>query len=455
VELGYVKSARRYSVKRYYDPLIFNHTLDSVDHRKYLIATYYVEDSVPGIDFIDHFDLLKSIIIEGSVGSWMEVKEEIGEVRERYSGKLLGYYEVPSERSDTKKAVVQFGFSIDSWEHCIPMMILSIAGNCFAYSPKLRLLDISLPEDLVKEFQGPKFGISGIRKQLGVKERPLILHIIKPKMGMRPEQIANQVYQTALGGIDMCKDDEMTSDTPYCKFEDRLNAVMKAIDKAENETGKRIIYFINVTDEVNKINKKARKAVKEGGNGLLFCYSAGLSALRVLTEDPEVDVPVLLHPSYMLSMIQSISYPTLAKLCRLCGADLMLNPTYWSSIPLVSLEEGIRTSHVLTAPLSHIKRTWPMPAAGMYPGLLPTIVREFGTDIIIPAGGGVLGHPQGYTAGAKAWMQAVDAVMEDLPLEEAAKTRLELKAAIDHWGVLKRPYTPWLRAAPKYHPKRR
>ena len=86
-----------------------------------------------------------------------------------------------------------------------------------------------------------------------------------------------------------------------------------------------------------------------------------------------------------------------------------------------------------------------MPAAGMYPGLLPTLVREFGSDIIVPAGGGVLGHPHGYTAGAKAWMQAVDAVMEDLPLEEAAKTRPELKVAIDHWGVLKRPHTPWSR----------
>ena len=437
---------------QFYDPQIFNNMLDGVDRKKYLIATYYVEDTVPGVDFLDHFKLIQSIIVEGSTGSWMEVKEELGEVREKFSGKLLGYYEVPSAK-DVKKAVFQAGYSIDAWEKCVPMILLSIAGNCFAYSPKLRLLDICFPEDLAKEFKGPKFGVEGIREMLGVEKRPLILHIIKPKMGMTPEQIANQVYRTALGGVDMIKDDEMTSDTEYCKLEDRLRAVMKALNEAEKKTGKKVIYFTSITDEVNKINEKARKAVKAGANGLLLCYSAGPSALRLLTEDEEVNVPVLSHPSHMLSMIDRISYPSLAKLCRLCGADLMLCPTYWSSIPLVSLEEGIRTSHVLTAPFFHIKKTWPMPAAGMYPGLLPTLVREYGTDIVVPAGGGVLGHPGGYTAGARAWMQAVEAVMEDIPLEEAAKTRPELRAAIDHWGVLKRPSTPWLRAGPQYHPR--
>lgn len=94
-----------------------------------------------------------------------------------------------------------------------------------------------------------------------------------------------------------------------------------------------------------------------------------------------------------------------------------------------------------------------MPAAGMYPGLVPTLVREYGTDIIIPAGGGMLGHPGGYTAGAKAWIQAFEAVMNDIPLEEAAKTDPELREAINKWGVLKKPETPWGDVSPKYRPK--
>ena len=439
-------------MKRYYDPLVFNHMLDGIDREKYVIATYYVEDMVPGVNFLDHFKLLQSIIVEGSTGSWMEVKEELGEVRERYAGKLLGYYEIPAEKG-VKKAIFQAGYSIESWGKSVPMMLLSSAGNCFIYSPKLRLLDMCFPKGLVKEFQGPKFGIEGIRELTGIKKRPLTLHIIKPKMGMTPEQIADQVYQTAIGGVDMVKDDEMTSDTQYCSFDERLEAVMGALNKAEKKTGKKVIYFISITDEVNRINKTARKAVKAGANGLLLCYSAGPSALRVLAEDPKVDIPILLHPSHMLSMIDRITYPVFAKLGRLCGADMMLTPSYWSTTPVVSLEEGLRASQVLTAPFFHIKKTWPMPAAGMYPGLLPVLTREHGMDIIVPAGGGMLGHPDGYRAGARAWIQAAEAVTEGIPLEEAAKGQPELRSALDHWGELKRPSTPWLRAGPQYHPK--
>jgi 2,3-diketo-5-methylthiopentyl-1-phosphate enolase len=439
-------------MKRYYDPLVFNHMLDGIDREKYVIATYYVEDTVPGIDFLDHFKLLQSIIVEGSTGSWMEVKEELGTVREQYAGKLLGYYEIPSE-DGVKRAVFQAGYSIDSWGKSVPMMLLSSAGNCFIYSPKLRLLDVCFPEGLVKEFQGPKFGIEGIREMTGVRERPLTLHIIKPKMGMTPDQIASQVYETAMGGVDMCKDDEMTSDTEYCSFDERLEAVMGAIDRAEEKTGKRVLYFISITDEVNRINKIARKAVDAGANGLLLCYSAGPSALRVLADDPKVDIPILLHPSHMLAMMNRISYPVFAKIGRLCGADMMLTPSYWSTTPVVSLEEGLRAGQVLTAPFFHIKRTWPMPAAGMHPGLLTVLVNEHGKDIIVPAGGGMLGHPDGYRAGAMAWRQASEAVNEGIPLGKAAADNPELKAALDHWGELKRPTTPWLRAGPQYHPK--
>ena len=73
-------------------------------------------------------------------------------------------------------------------------------------------------------------------------------------------------------------------------------------------------------------------------------------------------------------------------------------------------------------------------------------------DIIVPAGGGILGHPMGYTAGARAMIQAAEAVSENIPLEEAAKTRPELRAAIEKWGVPERPRTPWVQAhLGKYH----
>lgn len=437
-------------MKQLYDPQLFEYMVESgID--KYVVATYYLEDTVEGVDFLDHFSLIKTLIVEGSTGSWQEVKEETPEVRERLAGKLLGYYEVPGPKN-VKRAVIQLGFPIEAWEPNVPMMLLSFSGNCFAYSKNLRLLDVFIPPELAKNFKGPKFGIEGIRELTGVYNRPLSVHIIKPKMGMTPQQTADQVYQTALGGVDLVKDDEMTSDTAYCRFDDRLDAVMEALAKAEKKTGKKVLYFISITDEVDKVQEKARRAVKNGANGLLLCYSAGLSTLRVLAEDPEINVPILVHPSHMLALLNRISFVALSKLIRLCGGDLTLSPTIWSSIPVASLEESLRCYQVLRAPFYHIKRTFPMPAAGMHPGLLPILIQEAGIDIIIPAGGGMLGHPMGYTAGAKAWQQAFEAVTKGIPLEEAAKQYPELKAALDKWGTIKRPVTPWTYIAPQYRP---
>jgi len=439
----------------YYNPEIFVQTFDGIDRDKYVVATYYMDDCLPGEDFIDHFALVQAMALEGSTGTWEKVEEDTAEMRDVYSSKLVGYFEIPTDDPCRKAAMVQLAFPMAAWGNNITMMLLAIAGNCFAYSPTIRLVDVYLGKQFLDGFAGPKFGVPGIRQLLGVEKRPLSLHIIKPKMGMTPEQVADQCYQTAIGGVDMMKDDEMTSDVANCNYLDRLKAVNAALDKAEKETGKRPIYLLSITHEPEKMKERAYKAIDAGANGLLITYSAGLGALREITEDPKINVPVMLHASHMIAQMKSVSWPVNAKLCRLCGADLMLTPTMWSSIPMVSLEEGIRTSHMQLAPLGHIKPTFAMPCAGVYPGLAPILIGEYGTDLVIPAGGGMLGHPDGYTAGAKSWQQAIAGAMSDEPFVEFAKRpeNKELRRAIWKWGYLERPKSPWLRVAPKFHPK--
>jgi len=441
-------------MKQYYDFEIFHQTLDGIDLDEHVIASYYMKDCLEGEKFLDHFALVQAMALEGSTGTWERVEEDTEAMRIAMSSKLVGYHEIPSEDLYTKAAVVQLAFPIRAWGDNIPMMLLAIAGNCFAYSKNLMLTDLFIGKNLLKKFQGPKFGVDGIRKFTGVKERPLSLHIIKPKMGMTPEQTANQVRLTAMGGADMCKDDEMLADAYNNTMEQRLPLVMDEINKAADKTGKKMIYMCSITDEPLKMMDKAKRAVELGANGLLVSYSAGLGTLRELTSNPDINVPVMLHPSHMIAMMKQIAWPVLAKLCRLCGADLMLTPTMWSSIPMVSHEEGLRTSFMQLAPLGHIKRTFPMPCAGVYPGVAEAIIGEYGPDIIIPAGGGMLGHPDGYTVGAQSWQQAIAAVMDDIPLLEAAMKpeNKALRRAIEKWGYKERPKAPWLRLAPEYQP---
>ena len=72
--------------------------------------------------------------------------------------------------------------------------------------------------------------------------------------------------------------------------------------------------------------------------------------------------------------------------------------------------------------------------------------------MIIPAGGGMLGHPMGYTAGAKAWRQAVDAAIQGAKLSEYARDHEELKVAIEKWGIRKRPQTYWGYLGKEFNP---
>jgi len=131
----------------------------------------------------------------------------------------------------------------------------------------------------------------------------------------------------------MCKDDEMLGDAYNNTMEQRLPLVMDEIKRHKDKTGKEMIYLCSITDEPSKMLDKARRAIDLGANGLLIAYSVGLGSFRELTSHPDINVPVMMHGSHMIAMMKQIAWPVLAKLCRLCGADLMLTPTMWSSIP--------------------------------------------------------------------------------------------------------------------------
>jgi len=65
---------------------------------------------------------------------------------------------------------------------------------------------------------------------------------------------------------------------------------------------------------------------------------------------------------------------------------------------------------------------------------IPQLIEILGKDVVFQFGGGCHGHPDGTEAGAKAIRQAVDVVLEDVSLEEKAKTSLELNQALEKWG---------------------
>ncbi len=80
-----------------------------------------------------------------------------------------------------------------------------------------------------------------------------------------------------------------------------------------------------------------------------------------------------------------------------------------------------------------LKPVLPVASGGLYPGLVPALLEIFGNDVVLQAGGGIHGHPDGTVCGATAMRQAVDATLEGKTLEEYAKTHNELAASLKQW----------------------
>ena len=156
---------------RFYDPEIFLQTLDGIDIDNHVIASYYLRDRLEGEKFLDHPSLVQAMGLEGSTGTWEKVKEDTKEVRKAMSSKMVGYHEIPTDDFYVKSAVVQLAFPIRAWGNNIPMMLLAIAGNCFAYSKNIMLTDLFIGKELLKKFQGPKSGVDGIRKLRPMRSR--------------------------------------------------------------------------------------------------------------------------------------------------------------------------------------------------------------------------------------------------------------------------------------------
>ncbi|MEM2082867.1 MAG: RuBisCO large subunit C-terminal-like domain-containing protein [Candidatus Bathyarchaeia archaeon] len=423
-----------------YDPYAFS-IFEGIDQEAFLIAAYRIESSGNR----EASKVAEALAAEATTGTWLRVPTETDEIRERSQGKVLGVYEFPAE-GDSRKFLALVAHPLANFGDGMPitMVMTGIAGNIYSMGlASVRLVDLFMPKSFLREFKGPKFGIGGLRDLLRVGDRPLVGAIMKPKLGMAPREVAKVCYEAAAGGADLIKDDEMQSNPPYCKREDRLSAAMEAIDRGCQESGKKCLYALNITDEVSRMPEIAEWAVQAGANCLLINYvTAGYSILRAIAEDPSIKVPILAHPAMARAFMRperlGMNYSVIKKLVRICGADLtVLSTPYGKMYQPVS--EYFWSVRALRDPLHGIKAAMPALGGAVYPGLAMQHVNDLGIDFMMIAGGGILGHPMGTKAGVRAMVQASIAAAKGIGLEEYARDHEELRAAIEKWGVYERP----------------
>jgi 2,3-diketo-5-methylthiopentyl-1-phosphate enolase len=415
--------------------------LDGIDLEKFIIASYIIKrPRGQNVNYLARF-----AAIEQSTGTWIRVPAETAEVRKDHVARVLGVYELPHWEypstipKEDRTYFVQIGFPIINIQNCgIPLLLTTVIGN-ISITHGLKLVDLAFPKAYLKDYKGPKFGIDGLRKLLKVPERPLLNNMVKPCTGHSCEVAADLVYKAAVGGCDVVKDDELISNAPFNTLEDRIVAVMEGVDKADSEKGEKTLYTINITTKFPDMFEYADKMIELGANALMLNYlTTGFEALRQLAEDPSIKVPILGHMDFGGAYFGGewtgiTSMLTFGKFPRICGADTVVIPAPYGKAEIVD-ERYEQNLKVLRYPFQHIKPTLPMPSGGITPGMVEKCIKEAGKDILIGSGGGIHSHPDGPISGAKAFRQAIDAVMQGLDVKQYAKEHKELGVALGVWG---------------------
>ncbi|HSD58764.1 MAG TPA: RuBisCO large subunit C-terminal-like domain-containing protein [Methanotrichaceae archaeon] len=383
-----------------------------------LIAKYHVETDLP------IKKAAQAIAAEQSTGTWTEV---------RGSENPLAARVISAEGTE-----VEIGFPEEIFEPGnIPQYLSVVAGNLFGLGAlkKVRLQDVIFPESLVRAHKGPRFGIEDARKILGVNDRPFVGTIVKPKVGLDPKGTADIAAAAVRGGLDLVKDDETLTDQKFCPLVARVDEVMSALDRVEKETGRRAFYAVNVTTGADQILERAENAVDHGANMVMVdVLTAGFSALEVLSRNVNVPIHVhrTMHGAFTRDKGHGISMVVIAKLVRLAGGTNLHTGTYLGKMSRET-EENDLARDALRDVWYGLKRVFPVASGGVYPANVYANLDGYGIDCIVQAGGGVHGHPDGTTAGARAMVQAVEAWMRKIPIKEYAKDHKELETALKFW----------------------
>jgi 2,3-diketo-5-methylthiopentyl-1-phosphate enolase len=412
---------------------------EEIRDKDYIMATYYIKLN-KNIDIIAK---ASSLAVGQTIGTWLPIPGITDEIRSRNMGKVIQIYDVPSIDLSTqvmeeeRHYLIQIAYPTVNFTPDFPLIITTLLGNDASTSAQVKLLDIEFPKQFAMQFNGPNFGIEGIRKITGVYKRPLLLNMIKPCTGLRPEEGAKIFYETALGGVDLIKDDELLGSPSYSRAKDRVKAFKKAAEAAYEKTGKKVLYLVNVTDSASCIMDTVKNVIEAGAEAIMVNFAAvGYSILHQIAKS--VSVPILAHCAgagmFYEGINSGMSSPlAVGKLTRLAGADTVMINTPYGGYPM-QYQKYVQTAQQLTLPLYGIKPSMPSIGGGVHPGMVEKYMKEMGNDIILAAGGAVQGHPMGSAGGARAMQQAIQSVMDGVPVKEAAMDKEELYVALKLWN---------------------
>ncbi|MCP4383017.1 MAG: ribulose 1,5-bisphosphate carboxylase [Hyphomicrobiales bacterium] len=339
-------------------------------------------------------------------------------------------------------ARVTLSWPIDNLGPSLPNLVATVAGNLFELKQfsGLRITDIRLPDAFADAYGGPRFGVAGTRRLAGVTARPLIGTIIKPSVGLGPEETADLTRTLVAAGIDFIKDDELQSDGPACPFDERARAVMRVIDEDAERTGRKVMFAFNITGDLDQMRRRHDLVAEIGGSCVMASLnSVGLVGMIELGRHTALPIHAHRNGWGYLSRHPSLgwSYVAWQKIWRLAGADHM-HVNGLSNKFCEPDDSVVQSARTCLEPMFVKKPMTVMPvfSSGQSAKQIFDTYEALGSaDLIYAAGGGIMGHPDGSDAGVASLKQGWDAALSGVSLHDHAVTRPELARALEVYAT--------------------
>jgi ribulose-bisphosphate carboxylase large chain len=411
-------------------------------------ATYLIETPLP-------LDQAAEVLAgEQSSGTFVRVAGETDDLRRRARAEVqsirqTGVRDTPSlpnaflERRGIpgpyRQALITVSFPVDNVGANLPTLAATVGGNIYDLGEMtgVKLLSLDLPAEYVRLFDAPRHGVRGTRALTGRAAGPILGTIIKPNVGMSPEQTAQTVAGLCEAGVDFIKDDEVMANPPHSPLAKRVEAVMRVINDHAERTGRKVMYAFNISDDLDAMRAHAARVEAAGGTCVMASLNwCGFSAIQALRRSTPLAVHGHRNGMAMMSRHPAlgIAFPAYQALWRLAGVD-QLHVNGLAGKFYESDDSVIESARACLADMAGDDAVMPVFSSGQWAGTVPPTFAALGSDdLIFLSGGGILGHPDGAAAGVQSIRDAWDAAAAGVPLSEFARARPALAQALAFYG---------------------
>lgn len=412
-----------------------------------VIATYVIETSFA----LQH--AAEVLAGEQSTGTFVRVERESDDLRARFAAQVVDVQELAltgasalpgssGNPADRRRGLIRLRFPLSNFGPSLPNLLAAVAGNLYELKElaAIKLVDLDLPAAFAERYPGPRFGVAGTRRLMGRPTGAMLGTIVKPSIGLRPEDLAELVGELATAGVDFIKDDELQGNGPTAPLAARVAAVMPVLQRHADRTGVMPMYAFNITDDIGRLEANHDLVVGAGGTCVMACVNlVGFAGLEFLSRHTEV--PIHGHRTMIGSLIRSeqlgMSYRVWQKIARLSGAD-HLHTNGISNKFYETDEEVLASISAVREPLLGITPTVPVLSSGQWAGLAHATYRAVGTtDLLMLAGGGIHGHPDGAQAGVRSLREAWASAEAGESVEDAVATSESLRRASELFGPVR------------------